>query len=114
MACNLAGVLLCRSDYAFFFQAEDGIRDDLVTGVQTCALPISLPGNQRNWPPSASARTLPLPTVTEYSLPPSPPSSRELPKAESPVASRPTFRARSLVSRLYKPPKVQSAAPAFA
>src|SRR5947208_11464115 len=25
----------------FFFQAEDGIRDDLVTGVQTCALPIS-------------------------------------------------------------------------
>src|SRR5207244_6680815 len=26
----------------FFFQAEDGIRDDLVTGVQTCALPISL------------------------------------------------------------------------
>src|SRR5258708_10660895 len=28
----------------FFFQAEDGIRDDLVTGVQTCALPIFLPG----------------------------------------------------------------------
>src|SRR5258708_12869725 len=27
----------------FFFQAEDGIRDDLVTGVQTCALPIWLP-----------------------------------------------------------------------
>src|SRR5207247_4949375 len=27
--------LLC-----FFFQAEDGIRDPLVTGVQTCALPI--------------------------------------------------------------------------
>src|SRR5258708_10049192 len=25
----------------FFFQAEDGIRYDLVTGVQTCALPIS-------------------------------------------------------------------------
>src|SRR5258708_24744601 len=25
----------------FLFQAEDGIRDDLVTGVQTCALPIS-------------------------------------------------------------------------
>src|SRR5260370_28307294 len=26
----------------FFFQAEDGIRDSSVTGVQTCALPISL------------------------------------------------------------------------
>src|SRR3712207_2748535 len=28
----------------FFFQAEDGIRDIGVTGVQTCALPISLGG----------------------------------------------------------------------
>src|SRR2546425_1287616 len=26
--------------FLFFFQAEDGIRDKLVTGVQTCALPI--------------------------------------------------------------------------
>src|SRR3989441_6805257 len=39
---------MCRSDRIlvmfvifFFFQAEDGIRDKLVTGVQTCALPIS-------------------------------------------------------------------------
>ena len=28
--------------FFFFFQAEDGIRDRLVTGVQTCALPISV------------------------------------------------------------------------
>ena len=27
--------------FFFFFQAEDGIRDTSVTGVQTCALPIS-------------------------------------------------------------------------
>src|SRR5258708_27703109 len=33
--------------FFFFFQAEDGIRDDLVTGVQTCALPI--------WPSSAGS-----------------------------------------------------------
>src|SRR5438105_14217451 len=32
----------------FFFQAEDGIRDPLVTGVQTCALPI--------WTASRSAK----------------------------------------------------------
>src|SRR5256885_6932546 len=31
---------LRRSDNFFFFQAEDGIRDYKVTGVQTCALPI--------------------------------------------------------------------------
>src|SRR3989441_2977010 len=30
-----------RAVFLFFFQAEDGIRDKLVTGVQTCALPIS-------------------------------------------------------------------------
>src|SRR5207237_3088315 len=32
------GRMLC----SFFFQAEDGIRDSSVTGVQTCALPICL------------------------------------------------------------------------
>src|SRR5438132_13409129 len=31
----------------FFFQAEDGIRDHCVTGVQTCALPISRTGCRR-------------------------------------------------------------------
>src|SRR4030067_2001556 len=31
-----------RCDLSLCFQAEDGIRDKLVTGVQTCALPISL------------------------------------------------------------------------
>src|SRR5256886_8963424 len=38
--------------FFFFFQAEDGIRDLTVTGVQTCALPIS-PGGRG---PSAPAR----------------------------------------------------------
>ena len=34
----------------FFFQAEDGIRDRLVAGVQTCALPI-LNNNKKIIPP---------------------------------------------------------------
>src|SRR2546425_7607848 len=33
-------MLSCLRIVFFFFQAEDGIRDKLVTGVQTCALPI--------------------------------------------------------------------------
>src|SRR5574338_417846 len=37
--------MFCPSNHLccffFFFQAEDGIRDAMVTGVQTCALPIS-------------------------------------------------------------------------
>src|SRR5207247_7815743 len=41
---------VCLSSFAlvfFFFQAEDGIRDPLVTGVQTCALPILKSGSIR-------------------------------------------------------------------
>src|SRR5438034_4021905 len=34
-------VVLSLLSVFFFFQAEDGIRDHCVTGVQTCALPIS-------------------------------------------------------------------------
>src|SRR2546430_12334916 len=37
----------------FFFQAEDGIRDLTVTGVQTCALPIWL---EREWSSGAGCR----------------------------------------------------------
>src|SRR5450830_166987 len=41
---TLFGVSLktARITWLFFIQAEDGIRDRNVTGVQTCALPISL------------------------------------------------------------------------
>src|SRR5690554_7011313 len=42
--CETAGGRLWESAvvyFFFFFQAEDGIRDADVTGVQTCALPIS-------------------------------------------------------------------------
>src|SRR2546430_8178174 len=37
MTCPMRSLMLY---YCFFFQAEDGIRDLTVTGVQTCALPI--------------------------------------------------------------------------
>src|SRR5699024_11232501 len=45
--CTMAGV--------FLFQAEDGIRGRNVTGVQTCALPIS--GVHGTAPPATSAPT---------------------------------------------------------
>src|SRR6266496_5823411 len=35
--------------FFFFFQAEDGIRDLYVTGVQTCALPISFNTSLPYW-----------------------------------------------------------------
>jgi len=40
--CALVSVLYIQivCSAFFFFQAEDGIRDHCVTGVQTCALPI--------------------------------------------------------------------------
>src|SRR5574339_493723 len=39
---NMNTMLYSFFIFFFFFQAEDGIRDRLVTGVQTCALPICL------------------------------------------------------------------------
>src|SRR5205823_7255163 len=47
--CCSASLYLDCSFCFFFFQAEDGIRDKLVTGVQTCALPISFAPHVRAW-----------------------------------------------------------------
>src|SRR2546426_2979804 len=41
-------VIMIDCLFIFFFQAEDGIRDYKVTGVQTCALPISSSRLERN------------------------------------------------------------------
>src|SRR5690348_17534209 len=43
-----------RIEVVFFFQAEDGIRDGRVTGVQTCALPISAPAADRRSAPAGA------------------------------------------------------------
>src|SRR5690349_23405425 len=47
----------------FFFQAEDGIRDLYVTGVQTCALPI-LSRKRRKPEPTTDPEGFPMATVT--------------------------------------------------
>src|SRR5260370_492564 len=47
----------CIACCVFFFQAEDGIRDSSVTGVQTCALPIWGPQELRCWGESTQARS---------------------------------------------------------
>src|SRR5690606_39475975 len=51
----------------FFFQAEDGIRDFHVTGVQTCALPIWSSITTRCWRPPAICPTCwPTPWWTRW------------------------------------------------
>src|SRR3989442_11965999 len=77
--CVVYAADLVRFMFVFFFQAEDGIRDADVTGVQTCALPISLPDWNANQPgatctirPSVDTRLLPrsgrqAPRLTESS-----------------------------------------------
>src|SRR5256885_7564525 len=69
--CSVAEWLSVRCDRAslvfFFFQAEDGIRDYKVTGVQTCALPISLPlAPGRAWFSSRSGPHLPTNTIPRW------------------------------------------------
>src|SRR5690554_6974227 len=61
----LVFVFLC---FFFFFQAEDGIRDADVTGVQTCALPISgrKPNGENYYPKLELVRfTLPRRVYTQ-------------------------------------------------
>src|SRR5438874_9172051 len=46
--------------WIFFFQAEDGIRDLYVTGVQTCALPICTMESSLGFASSGTASRMPL------------------------------------------------------
>src|SRR5215204_2800324 len=48
----------------FFFQAEDGIRYHCVTGVQTCALPISTSRTGSVWLPRRGGTNSPTPART--------------------------------------------------
>src|SRR5256885_12578097 len=48
--------------FFFFFQAEDGIRDYKVTGVQTCALPIFRHTRDGRSPPDAPLPGTPTPS----------------------------------------------------
>src|SRR5690625_6469615 len=62
--------------FVFFFQAEDGIRDGHVTGVQTCALPISRLGattfcGSSKDPSAVSVSFKPLPVTVQVIVAPS-------------------------------------------
>src|SRR3989449_2201397 len=83
----------------FFFQAEDGIRDVAVTGVQTCALPI-FPTD------TTSGRGAPVPAPTHGARPPSrarvparSPAAGAESAARAPVALREDSVVRSLRAR---------------
>src|SRR2546427_9053137 len=76
--------------FFFFFHAEDGIRDLTVTGVQTCALPISRPARRggarrsldrdssawRGWGDAARPRAAPPHRGSQYPTPPARSSRR--------------------------------------
>src|SRR3989442_1364285 len=80
--------------WCFFFQAEDGIRDADVTGVQTCALPIffdlpvpvllTLKSKKVATPPAAATAVVPLSVLPPALLP-----SATVTAAVNPVATLP-------------------------
>src|SRR5207245_4306617 len=73
--CHCINDVLCFVDrFIFFFQAEDGIRDATVTGVQTCALPIFLKKKCAKWSARHSRLSARKPRR------PLPPSLRRLPR----------------------------------
>src|SRR5690606_40898746 len=62
---EVSNCMVCFYSVLFFFQAEDGIRDFHVTGVQTCALPISadISANSSHDTPSGSLTRMPCCTA---------------------------------------------------
>src|SRR6266702_6239401 len=78
MACVASYGQAANDVWFFFFQAEDGIRDGHVTGVQTCALPISSTvASARVFPSARVRRTAatsedPWPSATSYHCPSTP------------------------------------------
>src|SRR6266850_3016429 len=103
--------ILC---FVFFFQAEDGIRDYKVTGVQTCALPISAFSGSGEAICEEPSRLMPSASKDELMvfavyMPPQAPtlgqaffsmpvksSSLILPAAKAPTASKAETMVRSL------------------
>src|SRR2546430_8631232 len=87
---------IMRSTYRawryFFFQAEDGIRDLTVTGVQTCALPIS---------DNASCMTNPrlLPRIAFFAEIPAPPAPLRVRTRSNRVPSRAGESPTAIVTR---------------
>src|SRR6266498_5227290 len=98
--------------FVFFFQAEDGIRDADVTGVQTCALPILGKRRRAAWialaATSKATVSKPRAAMNSASSPrPQPTTSARRPRPRS----RPRL-AHSSSSRLGAPPHGTTASPA--
>src|SRR5260370_426658 len=102
------------SVFFFFFQEEDGIRVSSVTGVQTCALPISAPpvhGRGRDRPArlpalSGAGRAASLP----HGAGPQPPAGGQAQLCGRPIEPRQPHRPRALARRLRFPPRARSTA----
>src|SRR5690606_40862758 len=71
--------------FFFFFQAEDGIRDFHVTGVQTCALPISTPVSRKPIATGQKLSPAAMPALAGKMMLPAPRNSAKVMK---PRASR--------------------------
>src|SRR5439155_8531542 len=91
-----------------FFQAEDGIRDGHVTGVQTCALPIS--GGARPEPPRSRAPCRPAPRGDPPPSPRRPPAPPRAPGRTRRARPRRSPRGRSEERRVGKEWRARGAA----
>src|SRR5258708_9537774 len=114
--------MCCVLRLFFFFQAEDGIRDDLVTGVQTCALPIfacplplyaSAAPNNRTCASQSKRKTV-RPTAVAYAKSarrPSPQPAKKATATKTPVPSAANRYTKKPRSNGLRAPETGSAIP---
>src|SRR3712207_6529957 len=98
-------------DIDFFFQAEDGIRDIGVTGVQTCALPIAATWRIHSVPVRTRDGPERLDQVYRRLLGPSPPTLPSLSGEASPPCAPPSMLASRPSARNASRPSTASSSP---
>src|SRR2546429_6823888 len=96
------------SEVHFFFQAEDGIRDVAVTGVQTCALPIFRALDRPIGPGGASARGMEYTGGARARAAAARPGARRVRGAGGPPPSSPHLEVAPRPARGAAPPRQRS------
>src|SRR3989449_4723833 len=99
--------------FFFFFQAEDGIRDVAVTGVQTCALPIFLRTDPQFFYDDSASLVRAYRDIAKRADPGLIKLFGRLPRLPYGVTTVPSFMAKSQTTAYYQGGSLQAGRPGY-